>query len=125
MAELRVGDVVIDRESEDEAARLIVLDASRGRAGEVYIEALDASVADVNAEYPTDDPVVECVHEEWLERHAGNQWEDWDPAAFADQLEAFVAEWNIPLSTYDYPASRLERVDTGRRGGGQSSLDQW
>lgn len=126
MAEFHVGDLVVDRESEDEEARLIVLDPDRGTAAEVYIEALDASVADVNSGYPADDPVVECVHEEWLERHAGDQWGDWGPTSFPERLAAFVAEWNIPLKTYDYPACRLELVDTERPDAdGQSSLDRW
>lgn len=105
-----VGEEVLDRE-DDEPDTMIVLDPERGRAEEVYIDALDATVADVNPDHPRADRVVSCVPTTWLEHHAGQQWTDWDRTSFPAKLRAFVDEWRIPLRAYDYPESRLEPVD--------------
>lgn len=122
--DVQVGDVVLDQERDDET-RMVVLCPDRGTADDVYIAALESSVAAVNDTYPSDDVVVECVHEEWLDRHVGDRWETWNTESFRETLEAFVSEWGIPLPTYDYPVSRLESIEERSSPAGQSSLDNW
>lgn len=127
MATFSIGDLVADRDAAD-GPHMVVLDPDRGQADAVYIPALGATVAAVNPEHPADAPVVECVHVEWLDRHAGDRWEEWRGPSFADRLQSYVRQWRIPLTTYDYPADRLELVDpatTGERSAGQSSIDEW
>lgn len=110
---------------------MIVLDPDCGRATGVHIPALDATVADVNPAYPGDDRVVECIHEEWLERNAGHLWQGWNRSEFQEKLESYTGEWRIAPSTYDYPESRLAAVErreperTDASGEGQSRLDEW
>lgn len=127
MARFDIGDLVADRDAE-EGSCLVVLDPDRGQADAVYIPALEATVADVNPAYPPDAPVIGCVHVEWLDRHAGARWRRWRGPSFPDRLHAYVREWRIPLTTYDYPADRLEVLDPVRsesRTAGQSSIDEW
>ncbi len=125
MARFRVGQRVRDRRPEEEV-ELVVLDPDRGDAAEVEIESLDATVADVNEEYPPDDRVVECVHVEWLDRHVG-EWEEWEANIFPERLAAYAEEWSLPLRTYYYPEDRLESVGDPptEPTSGQSSIDDW
>lgn len=129
-----VGDEVIDSDA-DEPGEMIVLDPDRGRADETYIEALEATVADVNPDYPPDDRVVECIHEEWLVHNAGKVWQGWPRDEFPQRLREYAREWSLTPRTYDYPEDRLELVepaepepapqlaDEGEHT--QSSMDQW
>lgn len=130
-----VGDAVIDTEVDD-PERMYVVDPARGTADEIYIEALEGTVADVNPDYPADDPVVSCIHESWLRHNVGERWHDWRDEDFADRLRAFAAEWSLSLKTYDYPEHRLapadgdhddadapDRASTDREG--QTSMDDW
>lgn len=124
-----VGEAVLDRE-DDEPDTMIVLDPERGRADEVYIDALDATVAAVNPDHPPADRVVSCVPTTWLDQHAGGRWTDWAGPSFPRKLRAFVDEWRIPLRAYDYPESRLESVDAQGEGRSpeestQTSMAEW
>lgn len=125
MGRFRAGQRVGDRRAEEDV-ELVVLDPDRGDAAEVEIESLDETVADVNAEYPPDDRVVECVHVEWLDRHVG-EWEQWEANTFPERLAAYAEEWSLPLRTYYYPESRLDSVGNpmAERASGQSSIDDW
>lgn len=129
-----VGDEVLDREA-DEPGTMIVLDPDRGRADATHIEALEATVAEVNPDYPTDDRVVECIHAEWLVHNAGKAWRQWPREAFPERLRQYAREWSLTPRTYDYPEGRLERsesvaetpsaepADDGDHT--QSRMDQW
>lgn len=125
-----VGEVVVDREDDD--TRVVVLDPDIGRAEEVFVDDIDATIAAVNPEYPAADPVVECVHVDWLDRHAGDHWNQWEGETFTEQLETFADQWNLSIARYAYPATRLapaesapgeESSDAGSDG--QSSIDDW
>lgn len=128
------GEMVVDADDEDPDG-MIVIDSDRGRAADVFVEALGASVAEANPEYPPGDRVVRCVMVPWLDRHVGDDWRNWPAASFGARLEGFVEEWRIPLRAYDYPESRLAPVSTDERPGpapgerpdaaGQSRLDDW
>lgn len=133
MVSFRVGDLVRDRE--DEASDpMVVLDPARGPAESVYIDALDATVAEVNEAVPPDDPVIRCVHKAWLDRNVGEAWTSWSPEEIPDQLRSFAEEWSLEVPGYDYPASRLTRIETGTEPSpnedtgsqqGQSRLGDW
>lgn len=101
-----VGDRVVDTEQpEDERGVAVVLDADAGRADAAYIEALDATVADVN-DCPPDDRVVTVAFERWLAAHVP-EYDEYDGDDFGDRLDAFLDMWGIPSQSYDYPESRL------------------
>lgn len=101
------GDRVLDEQDPDGAA--IVLDAAVGRADEITVTGSDTTVAAfaTNEAYPNDDPVVCVVYEAWLDRHAPG-WREQPSEDLLRWLAAFVEEWDLPLQTYDYPASRLQ-----------------
>lgn len=131
MSTFQVGDIVIDQEG-DEETRLVVLEVNCGDAVDVYIESLDATVAEVNENYPPNDSVTMCVHVEWLDRHIGSDWEQWDADSFVANLDAFLETWSIPRQTYAYPESRLATPpgDSFSPEGpsvmdGQASLGDW
>ena len=123
MGRFQPGDVAVDRDDPD-AARMIVLDPNCGTADSVHIDAVDATVAALNPEYPPDDLVVECIHVDWLTRHAKDTWESWSEDAFPDRLRAYAMKWSLPLRTYSYPESRL-RPETDSSTEGQARLDHW
>lgn len=105
------GEQVIDRDSE-EGGKMIVLDPNVGQAGDVQVE-LDGdqyTVAELNPDYPPQDPVVRVVYVEWLDQHVPS-WGDWvDSQLFVQKLRNYADEWSVPLRTYDFPESRLASV---------------
>lgn len=127
-----VGERVLDTEA-DERTTMIVLDPDRGIAADVPITDRDATVADLNPEYPPTDRVVECIHEEWLDRNAGSVWRSWPREAFPERLGEFSREWRLTPRRYDYPESRLDPIDGTDDSSterdpppiGQTSMDQW
>lgn len=128
-----IGERVVD-EDVDEPTAMIVLDPDRGLASEIAIEKRESTVAELNPNYPPTDRVVECVHEEWLERHAGSVWREWRGPSFPTQLTEFAHQWRLKPRTYDYPESRLRSTETDDEEeeddgpaavGGQTSMEQW
>lgn len=124
-----VGEKVVDADA-DEPGVMIVLDPDRSRADKVTIDALEATVAEVNSSYPADDRVVECIHEEWLERNAGKQWPNWPRSEFPQHLWTYAREWSLSPRTYDYPESRLEPVEASEPSSEdgettQASVEDW
>lgn len=106
------GDLVVDREQPiDERGTAIVIRVADETAEDYYIDSLDATVAALNDSYPPDDPVVEVLFEGHLDRQV-SQWrallrdanEDY---TFAEMLDDYRDEWNVPSAEYAYPASRL------------------
>lgn len=123
MGDFQPGEVVIDCEDPDDP-KLIVFATECGEAEAVHVDEADATIAELNPEYPATDPVVECIHVDWLDRHANDDWDKWLGPSFPNYLEAYADEWNIPIRTYSYPVSRL-RADTDESDSGQARLDQW
>lgn len=131
-----IGDRVVDLRA-DEPEPMYVLDPDRGRANEIYIDALEATVAEVNPEYPADDRVVACVHRSWLEHNVGDRWETWRDDRFAARLREFADEWSLSIRSYDYPESRLAFAEEEPAGPadaaptsrpnqeGQTNMDDW
>ena len=82
---LRVGDHVIDREDDEDASVMLVVELTLERADTVYIDD-DTTVADVNAdEYATDD-VIRVIYPIAGQTHVDNH------------------------EPYNFPRGRLERV---------------
>lgn len=104
-----VGDRVADRDSDDppeeNAARVRSVVSQPAHAHD--IPGIGKTVADVNPEYPRDDPVVRIVFEEALRRYVPVDWESWPPEEFGQRLRTYEVTWNVTVPTYSYPASRL------------------
>lgn len=60
-AEISVGTTVTDREGDDES-ELLVVALTSAIADQYHLEGTPKTIADVNEEYPADDPVVEAVY---------------------------------------------------------------
>jgi hypothetical protein len=84
---MKVGDVVRDREADDPSDLLVV--ALTNAVASQYPVRESETVADYNAEFPADDPVVEVVY-----------------------LENMEVERDIDdLKRYGFPVSRLSEED--------------
>ena len=124
-----VGDSVTDTMAEEET-ELIVIDPNRGRAGDVIVEQREATVAELNEGVAPDEPVISCLHVDWLDRHVGADWKEWPRSSFNERLDSYAREWRLSPKLYDYPASRLELVpsettDSGMPSSGQTSMTDW
>jgi hypothetical protein len=100
---LTEGCIVTDRDTEDDD-RLCVVSVYDDRADEWRIDAIDATVAECNPDYPAGDHVIACVYVEDAEDTLGEDAPGWRirrSAAFGD------------LRTYTFPRSRLRRVTGG------------
>lgn len=116
----RLGDPVVDREQvaeadagerdADDVGVALVVRAGRKRAEDVPLGDGQKTVADVNAEYPPGDPVVEVVFTTTLDGTVPAWRENWSRAELASELREYTAEWGVPISVYSYPASRLVRA---------------
>lgn len=114
----RPGERVTDREAEDED-QMVVLDPNVGAADDVTVEidGVEKTVAELNPEYPPQDPVVRVVFVSWLDSHVPG-WREWDnEQLFSRTLRDYAEEWGVPLQTYDYPESRLAHVMDFTAGG--------
>jgi hypothetical protein len=94
------GRRVIDRDSSQDSVA-VVLERASVAASSIYLEAIGATVAEANPDYPADADVA--------------------TVAFADDLEAAVEDWALyraprlrtlvrerDVRTYQYPAPRLQ-----------------
>jgi hypothetical protein len=97
------GDRVRDRDGDDGDELLVVETHPDTTAEDHRIDAIDATVADVNVDHPGDAPVVEAVYVEDLERGDVTSRE---PRA----LRADVAADR--LRSYTFPSTRLAPVNT-------------
>ena len=102
------GDIALDRESNDDA-RLIVLERHDVPASEKYISAINATVAEANAEYPDDDAVVSVAFVESVEDAFGLSWEVEDVLEVYDENRMERAR----IKRYAYPESRLAPTENG------------
>jgi hypothetical protein len=100
---LTEGSTVTDRDTEDDD-RLRVVGTYEDAAADWYLEAIDATVAEVNPEYPADDRVVACAYLEDIHDEHGQG----APVDLVQRSAAFG-----DLRTYTFPRSRLRRVGGG------------
>lgn len=99
------GDRVTDR-TDDGRPSMRVLYAREETADEVYIEAIGATVHEVNRDCDPQEPVYQVVFESDLDSLVPD-WEDWPERAIQSRLKAFCLEWKVPVRSYAYPSSRL------------------
>lgn len=113
------AEQLLDAERKPEVVPLVVvLRHHDERAHSVDINALGHSVADVNRRYPADDRVVRCVFVSSLDHNMAG-WRDpyavaranGEPGEFIDWLDHYQDEWSVPLTTYDYPETRLRTAN--------------
>ena len=119
-SKFRAGDRVVDRDADTVDNEMIVLNPNVGPANDVEVDGLNATVAELNETYPPRDPVVSVVFVSWLDSYVTG-WREWDKRLFARTLNEYADDWSIPLKTYSYPESRLERSMSrcsGSEGGG-------
>jgi hypothetical protein len=102
---LTEGSTVTDRDTEDDD-RLRVVGTYEDRADEWVIDDLDATVAELNPEYPPDDRVVACAYLEDVRAEHGQ-------GAPVDVVQRSAAFGD--LRTYTFPRSRLRRVTGGEQ----------
>lgn len=103
---LDAGTWVRDRDGDD--TRYIVVERLAEQASDVFVPALDRSVADwpPNSEYPADDPVVRAVPTTRLAERFGDAW------SVTDVLDAY-GDGDLEdgsVTVYSYPASRLTPI---------------
>lgn len=116
-----LGEYVVDEETlrnvmgeshrqTDDTGVAIVVREGRALVEDVYIED-GLSIADVNPGYPDDDPVVDVVFVETLDRMFGAWRKEWQRHTLDWRLAEYKDEWGVPIRTYGYPASRLRPAD--------------
>lgn len=98
-SEISPGDVVADREG---SGKLVVVAETENTAERHMVAAAAQTVAELNEDYPADDPVYLCVYKDRLEEAFGNA--DWREVP-ATYLAFKAGDFAIP--TYSFPVSRL------------------
>ena len=102
---LEVGERVVDGDvPSDEREAAVVIEIPGETAEQSYIADLDTTVADVNPDYPPDDPVATVAFVDDLDTWASG-WEFVSPDALADELGTLGT-----VALYTYPVSRLSPV---------------
>lgn len=106
-ARLDAGTWVRDRDGDD--TRYIVVEALDEPASDVFVPAVNRTVADwpPNREYPDDDPVVRAVPTTRLAERFGDAW------SVGDVLDAYANDdlERGRVTIYSYPASRLTPIE--------------
>jgi hypothetical protein len=101
--DLDAGDRVIDRDADpDDQNPAIVVELPEEPAYAYEIDAINATVADVNPDYPASGPVATVA----FERSLNDVLDNWRIAA-VEALPAVCEEWEV--QTYTYPVARLAR----------------
>jgi hypothetical protein len=99
-----LGTEVVDSDADpDDRNTAVVVKRHADPALDVHIDPLDASVADVNYDYPADDAVVSVAYADELDS-ALDVWESANPEALAEICD------DHGVRTYDFPVSRLNQV---------------
>ena len=98
------GDRVRDRDSDDGDELVVVEIHPDTEAAECYLDALDATVAEVNSAYDAAAPVVEAAYVE----DVSEALDGWRSVEDLRDAVSFGA-----LSLYTFPADRLTRVPGG------------
>jgi hypothetical protein len=99
------GSRVRDRESDEDDELLVVRVHDDTRADDHRIDAVDATVAEVNPEYDPAAPVVEGVYADELEALDG--WRTVEDVRDAVSFDA--------VNSYTFPADRLAAIAGGER----------
>lgn len=97
------GKRVEDRDEDGKHLRVVA--RTPHQASEARIAAIGKTVADVNGQYPADDPVYVCVYESTLDERFGAKWQDWNGTYLAFMVG------NYALQTYSFPGSRLAEAE--------------
>lgn len=106
-ADFEQGDRVVDRDDESDGRDpAVVIELPTDPAYAYEIEAINASVADVNPDYPASAPVATVAFVSALDKIT-----NWRVAA-AGALPAVCEEWGV--QTYAYPVPRLAREEGDR-----------
>ena len=105
LVELAHGQLVRDRESDDDS-RMVIIRIRDTPARAHHIDAIDQTVAEVNPDYPPHEPVVDVAFVADIEDAVGINWEADDIVRMAadDQLE------RADIQRYAYPISRLIEI---------------
>jgi len=98
------GDRVRDRDSDDGDKLVVVETHPDTEARECWLDAIDATVADVNGAYDAAAPVVEAAYVSDIE----DRLDGWRSVEDLRDAVSFGA-----LSTYTFPADRLAAVPGG------------
>ena len=90
---------------DEDGKHLRVVARTPHQASESRIAAIGQTVAEVNPDYPADDPVYICVYESTLDERFGAKWQGWGGAYLAFMVG------NYGLQTYSFPGSRLREAE--------------
>lgn len=90
---------------DEDGKHLRVVCRTPHEASEARIAAIGKTVAQVNEQYPPDDPVYVCTYESTLDERFGAKWQDWSGAYLAFMVG------NYGLQTYSFPGSRLAKAE--------------
>lgn len=97
-----------DRADEDLGVALVVRE---GRALADEVSVMDTkTVADLNPEHPPTEPVVDVVFLGTLDHMVPSWRADWERYTLDWRIRDYEKEWGVPITTYSYPAARLERA---------------
>jgi hypothetical protein len=115
------GARVIDRAALPDIEAMRVLTVDVGTTAEDQIaDGMAVADYDGNEPFPADDPVVEVVFEDSLEKMVSG-WPTMVGESLPDELAAFEDKWGVSVQTYYFPRSRVrvfpERDDIGKESG--------
>jgi hypothetical protein len=114
-----VGERVVDTATEsdrdnDTIEFMRVIDPNAGKAGEIAVEVEDTEVAvseyQENTDIDSDDRVVECVYESYLDGYVSG-WSDSPASNLSEYLSTFSEKWQVPIRSYFYPEKHLSTAD--------------
>jgi rRNA maturation endonuclease Nob1 len=112
--ELVTGDIVIDaakKESKENVSKMRVLTPNDGAIDSIVETGKPISEHEGNQQYNPKTTAVECVFEDQLDKYVPNWRTKFDINNLAEELEAYKNQWQVTVSTYDYPIKRLEKID--------------
>jgi hypothetical protein len=95
---LPAGSLANDTDSE--ATLVVIADPDRVAENHV-VHSAGESVAEMNPEYPENDPIRFCCYREALDSHFGDSWRRYSPEFLAFK----VGDQGVPV--YSFPVSRL------------------
>lgn len=90
---------------DEDGKHLRVVARTPRTAEDSRIAAIGKTVAEVNPDYPADDPVYIAIYESHLDERFDARWQDWSGAYLAFQVG------NHGLQTYSFPGGRLGEAE--------------
>lgn len=114
-----LGAVVRDRYPADPDSNniLVVMKHNEERANQLTLDN-GKTIAELNAANPTEEnePLVSAAYPHELD-HQINAWrtmhEKLSGPGFVDFVKSFEKEWNVQVTVYAFPASRLTAAENG------------